>query len=75
MKDNYNISELNPRPNPYYKTLQKTISIDVSEKIIEYFKNLSAESGLPYQTVINLYLEDCVNNERKLEITWKQLNP
>jgi len=38
---------------------------------LEYFKSLSVESGIPYQTLINLYLRDCAANERKLDLKWK----
>ena len=70
MKDNYDIAKLNPRPNPYAKRLKKTITINIETSIIDYFKEQSESTGIPYQTLINLYLSDCVQNHRKLNMTW-----
>ena len=62
---------LNPRPNPYAKELKKQITIKIAPSVIDYFKSESQETGIPYQTLINLYLADCVKSKRKLEIAWK----
>lgn len=58
--------------NPYAAELKKQITIKVSPSIIDYFKKQAKETGIPYQTLINLYLADCVKNEKKLEITWEK---
>ena len=71
MLEEYDIDKLNPRPNPYAKELKKQITIKISPSVIDYFKGESMETGIPYQTLINLYLADCVKSKRKLEITWK----
>ena len=71
MKKEYNIADLNPKKNPYAKKLKKQISININNYVIDYFKEQSAETGIPYQTLINLYLTDCVENKRKLSFTWK----
>lgn len=71
MRKEYNIKTLNPRKNPYVKELKKQITIKIDPLIIDYFKNLSKENNIPYQTLINMYLSDCVNNKRKLELSWK----
>lgn len=71
MKKEYIIAELNPKKNPYAKKLKKQISININNYVIDYFKEQSAETGIPYQTLINLYLTDCVENKRKLSFTWK----
>ncbi len=71
MREEYDVKNLNPRPNPYAKVLKKQITININENIIEYFKNQSKETGIPYQTLINLYLSDCVKNKKKLITTWK----
>ena len=71
MLEEYDIDKLNPRPNPYAKELKKQITIKIAPSIIDYFKSESQETGIPYQTLINLYLADCVKSKRKLEITWK----
>ena len=52
--------------NPYAKLLKKQITINISTDVLEYFQKMSDETGLPYQTLINFYLMDCVQNKRKL---------
>ncbi len=69
MKTEYDFS--NAKPNPYAKQLKKQITININENIIEYFKNQAKNTGIPYQTLINLYLTDCVNNEKEPVITWQ----
>ena len=64
MKKEYNFSK--GIKNPYAKKLKKQITINIDEKVLEYFKNLSQETGIPYQMLINYYLLDCVNNNRKI---------
>ena len=71
MLEEYDIDKLNPRPNPYAKELKRQISIKVSPSTIDYFKNEALETGIPYQTLINLYLDDCVRNHKKLNLSWK----
>ena len=71
MRDEYNIRELNPRKNPYTKKLKKQITINIDADTVDYFKALSDANGIPYQTLINLYLSDCAKSKRKLELKWK----
>lgn len=71
MRKEYDIDQLNPRKNPYAKELKKQITIKVAENTIDYFKTQSSEVGIPYQTLINMYLDDCVKNNKKLELSWK----
>lgn len=71
MREEYNIEKLNPRKNPYSNRLKKQVTININSDTIEYFKVQSEEIGIPYQTLINLYLADCVENQRKLKIFWK----
>ena len=61
----------NSQNNIYTKELKRQISIKIDQTVIIYFKNLSADSGIPYQTLINMYLSDYVRNKRKIEISWK----
>ena len=70
MLKEYDIDKLNPRPNPYAKELKKQITIKLAPSTIDYFKGQAAEVGIPYQTLINLYLADCVKNKRKLNMNW-----
>lgn len=69
--DNYDIKNLNPRKNPYAKKLKKQITINIDNRIIEYFKEQAQETGIPYQTLINLYLADCADHNKKLTLSWK----
>lgn len=68
MRNEYDFS--NAKKNPYAKVLKKQITINLDSNIVDYFKEQSAQSGIPYQTLINLYLQDCVKNERKFNISW-----
>lgn len=70
MKKEYDLSKLKFRKNPYASKLKKSVTMRLSEDIIGYFKNMSVESGVPYQSLINLYLRDCVVNHRKIDISW-----
>ena len=71
MKDKYDIKELNPRKNPYSKRLKKQITININVEAVDYFKNMAEQSGIPYQTLINLYLSDCAENKRELKMAWE----
>ena len=68
MKKEYDFK--NSIKNPYAKQLKKQISIRLDQPTIEYFKKMATEQGIPYQNLINLYLRDCAENEKKLEIKW-----
>ena len=70
MREEYDIKNLNPRKNPYANKLKKQITINVDSSIIDFFKSLSNDTGIPYQTLINLYLRDCVQNNKHLNISW-----
>lgn len=69
MREEYDIKNLNPRKNPYANKLKKQITINVDSSIIDFFKNLSDNTGILYQTLINLYLRDCVQNNKHLNIS------
>ena len=71
MKDEYDFSTMKSRRNPYAKKLKKPVTMRLSEDVIDYFKEMSEGSEIPYQSLINLYLRDCVNNHRKLDMSWK----
>ncbi|MDR2108499.1 MAG: BrnA antitoxin family protein [Coriobacteriales bacterium] len=58
------------KTNPYAKRLKKQITIRIDEYSIDYFKQQAAEVGIPYQSLINLYLADCASNEKKLSLAW-----
>ena len=69
MKDNYDFSK--SVQNPYAKRLKKQITIRLDTNTIDYFKSLAEDKGIPYQSLINLYLRDCATNHRELNINWK----
>lgn len=69
MKEEYDFSK--SRKNPYASQLKKSVTIRLDEDSISYFKTLSDDVGIPYQSLINLYLRDCAANKRKLYLAWK----
>lgn len=69
MREEYDFS--NARKNPYAKQLKKQITINLDANTIDYFKGMAAKSGIPYQTLINLYLTDCATNNRQLKTSWE----
>jgi predicted DNA binding CopG/RHH family protein len=69
MRKEYDFS--NARKNPYAAQLKKQITIRLDEDSITYFKIVSDEIGIPYQSLINLYLRDCASSKRKLSLNWK----
>lgn len=69
MRDEYDFSKA--RKNPYASQLKKQITIRLDEEAIDYFKEISEEVGIPYQSLINLYLRDCAASRRKLNLSWK----
>jgi predicted DNA binding CopG/RHH family protein len=71
MKTEYDLTKLQSRKNPYANKLKKSVTIRLSEDIIGYFKGMSDETGVPYQSLINLYLKDCVQQHRKVDISWQ----
>lgn len=68
MRKEYDFSRA--RRNPYAKRLKKQITIRLDGPTIDYFKSLSDETGIPYQTLINLYLRDCAAKKRRLSMNW-----
>lgn len=68
MKKEYDFSSA--KKNPYAKQLKKQLTIRLDEETIDYFKSLSMDSDIPYQTLINLYLRDCAQNHKKIRINW-----
>jgi uncharacterized protein (DUF4415 family) len=69
MRKEYDFSRA--RKNPYASQLKKQITIRLDEDSIEYFKGISERVGIPYQSLINLYLRDCAAQSRTLDLSWK----
>ena len=70
MRKEYDLKKLKARRNPYASRLKKQVTIRMGVDIIDYFKGLAEETGIPYQKLINLYLRDCVVNQRKPSLKW-----
>ena len=70
MRKEYDFSKMNGRKNPYAKQLKQQITIRVGVDVLEYFKQLAEETGIPYQNLINLYLRDCVVSGRRPAFKW-----
>lgn len=68
MKKEYDFSK--SKKNPFARRLKKQITIRIDEPTVDYFKSLAEELGVPYQSLINLYLRDCAVEERKLDFNW-----
>ena len=71
MKKEYDFSKMKSRKNPHASKLKKPVTIRLSEDVIDYFKGMAEDSGVPYQSLINLYLRDCANRHRKVDIQWQ----
>ena len=69
MREKYDFS--NSVPNPYAQKLKKQITIRLDEDTISYFKSMADEKGIPYQSLINLYLRDCAQSHRDLQLQWQ----
>ncbi len=69
MRTEYDFS--GAKKNPYAKHLKKQITINIDEDTIEYFKNEAEETGIPYQTLINIFLSDCASQGKKLKLVWE----
>jgi hypothetical protein len=70
MKKEYDFSKMKEIKNPYPRQKKKAVGINLSSAVINYFKDLSEETGVPYQKLIDLYLLDCVKNKKKLSMKW-----
>ena len=70
MRKEYDFASMKGRRNPYAKQLKKQITIRLGVDVLDYFKTLAAETGIPYQNLINLYLRDCVVSGRRPSLEW-----
>jgi uncharacterized protein (DUF4415 family) len=69
MRKQYDFSKA--RKNPHASRLKKQITLRIDRPTIQFFRESSESSGIPYQTLINLYLRDCAQQGRKLSIEWR----
>jgi len=68
MRKNYDFSQ--SVKNPYSKYLKKQVTLRLGVDVIDYFKKQAEETGVPYQNLINLYLQDCAYSHKKLKLKW-----
>lgn len=68
MRDEYDFSE--GVKNPYAKPDKTTITIRLDKETVNYFKALSEQVNIPYQTLINSYLADCAAKKIKPHVAW-----
>ena len=70
MRSHYDFSKMKGRKNPYIKYLKQPVTMNLDRDTVEYFKSMAEESGIPYQALINLYLRDCADKTRKINVEW-----
>ena len=68
MRKEYDFSKA--RKNPYVKKSKKGVGINLSSEVLDYFKGLAEETGIPYQKLIDLYLLDCARKGRRISLKW-----
>ena len=69
MRKHYDFSQA--KPNPYAKRLEREITVRLDERTVAYFEALSEETGIPYRTLMNLYLRECTASRKRLALRWK----
>lgn len=70
MRKEYDFSE--GVKNPYSDKLRKQITIRIDTDTIDYFKKEATETGIPYQNLINLYLRECAQKSKRLNMVWEE---
>jgi len=70
MRKEYDFSKMRGRKNPFAKKLKKQITIRIGTDALQYFKDMSLETGVPYQTLIDSYLSECAEKKKKLQMKW-----
>ncbi|CAN5157463.1 hypothetical protein BH11PSE9_BH11PSE9_30520 [soil metagenome] len=70
MKAEYDLSTMKSRRNPYAPKLDKSVTMRLSEDVGDYFESMAIEVGIPCQSLIDLYLRDCITQHQKIEIKW-----
>ena len=70
MRKEYDLTKLKSRRNPYAKHLKQQVTIRLGVDVIDYFKELAEETGIPYQNLVNLYLRDCASSKLRPRLDW-----
>lgn len=67
MRNEYDVLKLNPRSNPYPQKLKQQVTMNMNKSTVVYFKAMAEETGISYQTLINLYLDECVKEKKRIQ--------
>jgi predicted DNA binding CopG/RHH family protein len=73
MRSEYDFSQ--SRKNPYANQLKRQVTIRLDTTAVDYFKEMAAELGMPYQNLINLFLRDCAMRKRRPVVQWPRESP
>ena len=68
MRKHYDFTKMKGRKNPYTKYLKQPVTMRLDRDTVTYFKSMAEDTGIPYQSLINLYLRDCAVHEKKLKM-------
>ena len=68
MRESYDFT--NSVKNPYAKRMKQQITIRIDEDTVDYFKCMAEDKGIPYQSLINLYLRECAIKHKQLDLSW-----
>lgn len=71
MREEYDFARMKSRRNPYASQLKRQVTIRMRDDVVEYFKAMAEDTGIPYQSLINLYLRDCMTQGRQPDLSWK----
>ena len=69
MRKNYDFSKA--KRNPYARRLKQQVTLRLDQSTVVYFKQLAEDIGIPYQTLINLYLRECAATGKRLSLQWR----
>lgn len=72
MKKNYDFKKMKWKPNPYLALSKKPVTIRFDEAVIDYFRSLSEKEGIPYQSLMNLFLRYCMEQGLQPKTNWKK---
>ncbi len=70
MREHYDFEHMKGEKNPYTKDLKQPVTMRLDKSTVSYFKSLAEELGMPYQSLINLYLRDCALHHKRLQLKW-----
>jgi hypothetical protein len=75
MRNHYDFSTMKARRNPYAKMIKQPVTIRLDQETVAHFKALAVKTGLPYQSLINLYLRDCAARGKEPSLRWARARP